>query len=133
MGWLMTIPQALQALLVALSIGLLGGWLRRMVMRNYRRDLTGWLALASAALFALAATAFYWPFASYLSINSALIFALLSSFAAFLSLGASTLGRSASPVLMGALYCLLALPLIAAYVVALFAIAWVGMHLNSKF
>jgi hypothetical protein len=46
MGWLMTIPQALVALLIVLPIGLFGAWLRRVVMRAYRRDLTGWLALS---------------------------------------------------------------------------------------
>jgi hypothetical protein len=113
-----------------LPIGLLGAWLRRVVMRNYRHDLTGWLALASGILFGLAATAYYWPPASHLNINTAIILALLSSLAAFLSLGALTLGRNASPLLMGAFYCLLALPLIAATVFVLFVLTWSGAHLD---
>lgn len=130
MGWLMTVPQALIALLVVLPVGLLGAWLRRLAMRDYRHDLTGWLALASAALFGLAATAYYLPPASYLKINTAIILTMLSSLAAFMSLGALTLGWSASPLLMGALYCLLALPLIALSVFVLFVLTWSGAHLN---
>ena len=51
MGWLMTIPQALIALVIVLPIGLLGAWLRRVVTRVYRHDLTGWMALACGVLF----------------------------------------------------------------------------------
>jgi hypothetical protein len=47
MSWLMTIQQALIALIIVLPIGLLGAWLRRVVARAYRHDLTGWMALAS--------------------------------------------------------------------------------------
>jgi len=61
MGWLMTIPQTLIALVIVLPIGLLGAWLRRVVTRAYRHDLTGWMALASGLLFALAAATAYWP------------------------------------------------------------------------
>ena len=130
MGWLMTIPQALVALLIVLPIGLLGAWLRRGVMRAYRHDLTGWFALSSGVLLGLAATAHHLPPASYLNITTAITLALLSSLSAFLSLGATTLGRNGSPLLMGALYCLLALPLIAVTVFVLFVLAWSGAHLN---
>lgn len=130
MGWLMTIPQALMALAIVLPIGLIGGWLRRVVVGRYRIDPTGWLALASGLLFGLAATAYYSPPASYLNINIAIALTLLSVLAAFLSLGALTFGRGASPLLMGGLYCLLALPLIAAAVFVIFVLVWSGAHLN---
>jgi hypothetical protein len=90
----------------------------------------GWLGLASGVLFGLAATAYYWAPASDLNINIAIILALLSSLSAFLSLGALTLGRNASPLLMGALYCLLAFPFIRVTVFVLFVLVWTGAHLN---
>jgi len=130
MGWLMTIPQTLIALVIVLPIGLLGAWLRRVVTRAYRHDLTGWMALASGLLFALAAATAYWPPASYLKINTASILVLLSSLAGFMSLGALTLGRNAPALIMGALYCVLALPLIAATIYVLFVLAWTGAHLD---
>jgi hypothetical protein len=126
----MTIPQALLALAIVLPIGLIGGWLRRLVVRSYRIDLTGWLALAGGVLFGLAATVYYSPPANYLHINIAIALMLLSVLSVFLSLGALTFGRGASPLLMGGLYCLLALPLIAAAVFVLFVLAWSGAHLN---
>jgi hypothetical protein len=126
----MTIPQALIALLVVLPIGFLGAWLRRVGMRAYQRDLTGWMALASGVLFGFAAMAFYWPPVSYLTINTAIILTLLSSLVAFLCLGALTLSRNAHVLLMGVLYCLLALPLIVATTYALFILMWAGAHLN---
>ena len=49
---------------------------------------------------------------------------------AFLSLGALTLGRKGSPLLMGTLYYLLALPLIRVAVFVLFVLTWSGAHLN---
>jgi hypothetical protein len=130
MGWFMTIPQVLVALLVVLPIGFLGVWLRRAVMRAYRRDLTSWLAIASGVLFGCAAIAYYSPPPSYLKINTAIILTLLSSLLAFVSLGALMLGKDDSPLLSAALYCLLALPLIAASVFVLFVLVWSGAHLN---
>lgn len=131
MGWLMTVPQALIALAIVTPIGLLGAWLRHLVMRAYKRDLTGWLALASLLSFAVAAIAFYWPNPTYLDINTALVFALLSSLLGFLSLGALTRGRHAdAPLLMGVLFWLLALSLIAVSVFVLLIIMWSGAHLN---
>jgi hypothetical protein len=55
---------------------------------------------------------------------------LLSSLAGFMSLGALTLGRNAPAVIMGALYCVLALPLIAVTIRVLFGLAWAGAHLD---
>lgn len=131
MGWLMTWPQALIVLAMVIPIGLLGAWLRHVVMRVYQRDLTGWLGLASMLFFVLAATAFYWPDPSYLNINTALVLALLSSLTAFFSVGALTWGKHAdAPLLMGALFCLLALPLIAVSVFVISVVLWSGVHLN---
>lgn len=126
----MTIPQVLIALLIVLPIGYFGAWFRRLVMRTYQRDLTSWLALASVVLFALAATAYYWPPASFSKINSAIVLALLSSLSGFVSLGARMLRKGDSPLLSAAVYCLFSLPLIAATVFVLFVLVWSGAHLN---
>jgi hypothetical protein len=131
MGWLMTIPQALIALVIVLPIGLLGAWLRRVVTRAYRHDLTGWMALASGVLFGLAVgTANWWPPLNHQKITTAIIFVLLSSFAGLMSLGALTLGRNAPALMTGALYCVLAVPLTAATFHVLFGLLWAGTHLD---
>jgi hypothetical protein len=131
MGWLMTIPQALIALAIVAPIGLLGAWLRHIVKRNFNRELTGWLAQASLLSFVVAATAYYWPNPTYFNINTALVFASLSSLLAFLSVGALTWGRRPdAPLMMGAMFLLLAVPLIAVSVFVLFIILWSGAHLN---
>jgi len=130
MGWLMTIPKALIALVIVLPIGLLGAWLRRVVTRAYRRDLTGWMALASGVLLGLAVATAYWPPVNHQKITTAIIFVVLSSLAGFMSLGALTLGRNAPALIMGALYCVLALPLIAATIYLVFVLAWADAHLD---
>ncbi|MBX3430587.1 MAG: hypothetical protein KF779_13480 [Hyphomonadaceae bacterium] len=127
----MTVPQALIALAIVTPIGLLGALLRHTVMRSFNRELTGWLGLASLLFFVVAATAYYWPNPTYFNINAALGCALLSSLLAFLSLGALTWGRRPdAPLMRGALFLFLALPLIAVSVFVLFIITWSGAHLN---
>lgn len=128
----MTITQMLIALAVVLPIGLLGGWLRRFLVRRYRIDLVGWLALASAMSFVAAVVVFYWPSTSYLHVNSAIVLVLLSSGLGFLGLGGWTFGRHESPLLTGVQFCLLAMPLIALTAIALFVLLWVGAHLPVK-
>jgi hypothetical protein len=130
MGSLMTLPTAMILLLIVLLIGFLGAWLRRLVMRAYQRDITGWLMLASGVLFGLAAAMTYGQRVSHSTITTAIILILLSSLTAFLSFGALTLGRNAPILLMGVLYCLLAFPLIPATIYVLFALVWAGAHLN---
>ena len=120
------------ALVIVLPIGLLGAWLRRVVTRVYRHDLTGWIALACGALFGLAVATVNWPPVNHQKITTAIIFVLLSSLAGFMSLGALTLGRNAPALIIGALYCVLALPLVAATIYVLFGLVWAGAHLDPS-
>jgi hypothetical protein len=130
MGLFPTITEALIALVIVLPIGLIGAWGRRFAMRVYRVDVAGWTALASTGLFVLAAATYYWPPPSYLTLNTAVALTLSAGLLAFLSLGAATLGRQGAGVLMGLLYCLLALPLIAIFTFMLFVIVWSGAHMK---
>ena len=132
MGWLMTVPQALMALAIVTPIGLVGAWLQRVAMRAFGRDLTGWLGLASLLIFVVAVVVYYCPNPSLLSLNAALVLTLLSSLMAFLGLGALTWGRhQGAPILMGTLFLLLALPLIAVSVFLVFIVAWSAAHLDK--
>jgi hypothetical protein len=83
-------------------------------------------------LLALAASAYYWPSAGYLKLNTAIALTIGSSLLAFLCLGALTFGRQAPALLLGLVYCLLALPLFAATMFALFVLVWSGAHTNPS-
>lgn len=82
-------------------------------------------------LFALAAAAYYGLPAGHLRIHVAGALLLLLGLTACLTLGALTFGRNPSPWIMAGVYCLLALPLFAAIVLALFALAWSAAHLSA--
>jgi hypothetical protein len=129
----MTIPRALIALVIFLPIGLLGAWLLCVVIRAYRHDLTGWMALASGALFGLAVATVYWPPLNHQKVTTAIILVLLSSSAGLMSLGALTLGRNAPVLIMGALFCVLALPVIAATIYVLFVLALTLANLDHLY
>jgi hypothetical protein len=89
------------------------------------------MALSSGVLFGLARATANWPPLNHQKITTAIIFVLLSSLAGLMSLGALTLSRNAPALITGALYCVLALPLIAATFYVLFVGCYAPRYLWS--